>query len=139
MTDASGSSYSETGSLRTAVSRIVDSVGVSEWRRVALAVGVPLLFWLVVEFGANLGFLPLAVAVGLGAYLYTRETARETLAASAHGTGLAGIAVFPIEVYRTVAGGSTASVVDTAIGLSGWLVAGVVLVAFGTWLRRSNL
>ena len=130
--DASGR-----GRPGTAIGGIVDYVDVSERRRRAVAVGVPFLFWLAVELEANLGFLPVGLAAALCAYLYTRASGRETLAASAVGTGSLSIGLYLFQVYRTVAGGSTEAVADTAVRLSGWLLIGVGLVALGVLFRRT--
>jgi hypothetical protein len=82
------------GRHRIAVDSVVESIDGSERRRVAVAAGVPVLFVLVVELGANLGVLPLVVAGALAVYLYTRETGQALLAASAYGTGLLLVGVF---------------------------------------------
>lgn len=100
----------------------VDSVD-AERRRALVVLGVPLLFWLVVESTANPGFLPLVLATGLAAYLYTRRTGRETLAAGAAGTGPLAISLFLLQVYRVGAGGSTEPLADAVARLSGWLLA----------------
>lgn len=139
MTDVRGSGPSPAGPIQSLVGRLVSTVAGNERRRVAVVVAVPLLFWLSVELAANLGFLPLVAAVGLAAFLYTRATGRETLAATAYGTGLLAVAVALIQVYRTVAGGTTASVVDTAVGQWPWAVAGTVLVGIGVWLHQTEI
>lgn len=131
--DASGR-----GRPGTAIGGIVDYVSVSERRRRAVAVGVPFLFWLAVELKANLGLLPVGLAAMLCAYLYTRSSGRETLAASAVGAGSLNIGLYLFEVYRTVAGGSTEPIADTAVRLSGWLLIGVGLVALGVLFRRTD-
>lgn len=125
--------------LRSAVGRLVDFVRVSERRRATVAVGIPLLFWLVVELAANLGFLPLVAAAGLSAYLYTRRTAQETLAASAYGTGLLDTGFYLLQAYRGVAWGSTASLADTVAGLFGWLLTGTILIVLGVWIHGADL
>lgn len=124
--------------MRAAAGRVVDSVHVSERRRVAVAVAVPFLFWLVVELGANLGFLPLVAAAVLGAFRYTRATARGTLAAGAYGTGLLAVGVAAVRIYQSVAGGSTETLADTVARLAGWPLAGVVLIVLGAWLRGAD-
>lgn len=118
---------------RTGAGSLVDSVAVSERRRVLVALGVPLVFCLAVELAANLGVLPLVLAAGLAAYLYTRPTARTTLAAGAAGTGLLLISLFLLQIYSTVAGGSTESLAGTVARLSGWVLLGIVLLALGAW------
>lgn len=138
MTDVRGSDSTSGGAVRSVVGRLVDTVDVGERRRVAVVVAVPLLFWLGAELAANLGYLPLVVAVGLAVFLYTRATGRETLAASAYGTGLLVVAVALIQVYRAVAGGSTASLADTVGGQWPWLLMGVVLIPFGVWLHSAE-
>lgn len=139
MTDTGGASSSGAGPLKVAVGRVVDYVQVSQRRRMALIVGVSFLFWLVIELAANLGIWPLVVAVGLVAYLYVQKTAQETLAASAYGTGLLAVGVAAFLVYQSVAGGSTEPVADTVVRLSGWPLAGIVLIAVGIWLHRVDL
>lgn len=136
--DASGVSRSRGGPIRAAAGRVVDSVSVSERRRAAVVVGVPFLFWLVVELAANLGFLPLVAAAVLSAFLYTRRSARETLAAGAYGTGMLAVGVALFQVYQTVAGGSTEALADTVVRLSGWPLTGVVLIILGAWLHRAD-
>lgn len=139
MTDASGISPSEIGPLQTVAGRVVDYVRVSERRRIAVIVSVPFLFWLLVELAANLGFLPLIVAVGLGAYLYRQETVQETLAASAYVTGLLAISVALFQVYQNVIGGSTEPLIDTIVRLSGWPLTGAFLIVLGVWFHRADL
>lgn len=139
MTDTLGTSSSGADPIRVTVGRIVDYVQVSQRRRVAVIAGVSFLFWLVVELAANLGIWPLVVAVGLVAYLYVQNTAQETLAASAYGTGVLAVGVALFLVYQSVAGGSTEPVADTVVRLSGWPLAGVVLIAAGVWLHRVDL
>lgn len=123
---------------RTAAGHVVEFVAVTERRRVTLAVGVPFLFWLLFELTANLGFLPLALAAGLAAYLYTRETARETLAASAAGTGLLMVGLFLLELYWNGARGSTESLEAVATRSLWWALVGTVLVALGIRFRATN-
>ena len=139
MNGASKASVSRGGPFRAAAGRVVDSVGVSERRRVAVAVGVPFLVWLVVELEANLGFLPLVAAAGLCAFLYKRGTAQETLAAGAYGSGLLLVGVALYQVYQSWAGGSTEVLADTVLRLSGWPLTGAVLIVLGAWLRRADL
>lgn len=139
MTDSSGASVPRVALFRAAVDPVVQFVDVSERRRVTVAVVVPSLFWLIVELAANLGVVPLVVAIGLAAYLYTRDTAQETLAASAYAPGLLAIGVGLFQVFLTVTGGSTEPFVDTVVRLSGWPLAGIALIAFGTWLYRVDL
>ncbi|SFL29079.1 hypothetical protein SAMN04487950_3286 [Halogranum rubrum] len=122
--------------LQSAVGSVVESVGASERRRVLVALGIPLLFWLTVELAANLGFLPLVLAVGLAAYLYTRETEQETLAAGFAGVGLLLASLFLLQLYWVGATGSTEPLADAATRLSGWLLTGVVLLGLGYWLYR---
>ncbi|WP_436908814.1 hypothetical protein [Halosimplex marinum] len=118
---------------RAVAGRVVDFVAASERRRAAVVVGVPLLVWLAVELGANLGLVPLALAAVLAAFLYTRETPRRTLAAGTYGAGLslAGVGLF--EIARSVAGGTTASPTELVAGASPWLLSGVALIALGVW------
>ncbi|QLG29430.1 hypothetical protein HUG10_05660 [Halorarum halophilum] len=125
--------------MRAAAGRVVDSVRVSERRRVAVVVGVPFLFWLVVELAANLGILPLVAAAVLGAFLYTRGTAQDTLAAGAYGTGLLAVGVAAVQLYQSVAGGSTEALADTVARLAGWPLTGVVLIVLGAWLHGADL
>lgn len=139
VTDTAGASRSVAAPVRAAVGRIVDVVEDSEWRRVALIAGVSLLFWLTVELAENLGFWPLVVAVGLAGFLYLQKTARETLAASAYGTGVLAVGVGLFLVYQSVAGGSTEPVVDTVLRVSGWPLAGAVLIGIGIWLHSADL
>lgn len=137
MTDAHGPDPSSAEPARSVVGRFVGIVDVNERRRVAVVVAVPLLFWLAVELTANLGVLPLVAAVGLAVLLYTRSTGRETLAASGYGSGLLAVTVALTQVYRTVAGGSTASVVTTVVGQWPWVLSGIAMIAFGVWLRQA--
>lgn len=125
--------------LRTAAGSVVRSVGASERRRVLVVLGVPFSFWLAVELAANLGFLPLVLAVGLAAYLYTRRTAQETLAASSVGTGLLLVSLFLLQIYWVNAGGSTEPLAGTITRLLGWFLIGTVLIALGWWLYAVSL
>ncbi|WP_167768375.1 hypothetical protein [Haloarcula amylovorans] len=124
--------------LRTAVGPVVESIDVSERRRVLVALGVPLAFWLVIELAANLGFLPLALAVGLAAYLYTRRTAQETLAASFAVTGLLVVALFLLQLYWVGARGSTEPLAGALTRLVGWPLTGTVLMVLGAWLYKAD-
>lgn len=137
MTDASGE-YGP-GLIRAAVRPFVAFVGAGEPRRFAVIVAVSLLFWLVVELGANLGSLPLVVAAALGAFLYTRETAKETIAASAYGTGLLAIGLGLLQVYQILVGGSTESLAGAVVRLAEWPLAGFLLIGFGIWLYVADL
>lgn len=121
---------------RTAVGYVVEFVAVTERRRVIVAVGVPFLFWLLFELNANLGVLPLILAAGLAAYLYTRGTAQKTLAASAYGTGLLMVGLFLLELYWNGARGSTESLEGIATRLLWWVLMGTVLIGLGIWIRR---
>lgn len=103
-----------------------------------VALGVPFLFWLAVELAADLGFLPLVLAVGLAAYLYTRRTALETLAAGAAGAGVLTISLALLRLYWVGARGSTEPLADAATRLSGWFLAGALLIAVGYWLYRAG-
>lgn len=123
---------------RTGAGSLVDSVAVSERRRVLVALGVPLVFCLAVELAANLGVLPLVLAAGLAAYLYTRPTARATLAAGAAGTGLLLISLFLLQSYSTVAGGSTESLAGAVARLFGWVLLGIALLALGAWVSGAG-
>lgn len=125
--------------LRTAVGPIVESVGGSERRRVLVSLGVPLSFGLVVELAADVGFLPLVLAVGLAAYLYTRTTAQETLAASSVGTGLLVVSLFLLQIYWVGARGSTEPLTGAITRLVGWFLTGIVLITLGSWLYNVNL
>lgn len=118
---------------------IVESVGDSERRRVLVSICVPLSFWLVVELTANLGYLPLVLAVGLAAYLHTRTTAQETLAASSVGTGLVVVSLFLLQIYWVAARGSTEPLAGAITRLVGWLLVGIVLIALGSWLYKVDL
>ncbi|WP_205254100.1 MULTISPECIES: hypothetical protein [Halostella] len=88
------------GRSRSAAASVVEAVGGNERRRIIASLAVPLLFWLAVERAANLGALPLVAAAGLAAFLYTRTTARATLAAAAYGTGLLLVGVFLLPCSR---------------------------------------
>lgn len=139
MTDTTGTSSSRTGPLQVTVGRVVDYVQVSRRRRMILIVGVSFPLCLVVELAANLGLWPLIAAAGLLACLYMQKTAQETLTASAYGTGLLAVGVALFQVCQSVAGGSTEPVTDTVVRLSGWRLAGVILVAIGIWLHGVDL
>lgn len=124
--------------LRTAVGPLVEFVGASERRRLAVVLGVPFSFWLAVELAANLGFLPLVLAGGLTAYLYTRQTARATLAAGFAGTGLLLVSLFFLQMYQISAGGSTEPLAGAAARLFGWVLLGTLLLVFGAWLYDAD-
>lgn len=119
------------------VGRLVDYVRGSERRRLALAAGVSALFLLslLASLGPRLGPLPFALAGVLFAYLYTRHSAVATVVAGALGPGVLCLGLFGFQAYWTVATVSTEPVASTFVRLSGWLVAGLALVALGAWLR----
>lgn len=139
MSDPSTSEMRLSGPLRTAAGRTVESLDASERRRIALVIGVPVLFWLVVELAANLGFAPLIAAAALAAFLYTRGTEQETLAAAAYGAGLLAVGVQLFLLYQGVTGGSTDPVADAAVRLIEWPAVGAGLIALGIWIRRTEL
>ncbi|WP_135821554.1 hypothetical protein [Halostella litorea] len=127
--------------VRTATGRVADYVHASVPRRATLALGVSLTFLLCVELAAgdHLGLLPIPLAVGLAAYLYTRRSGQEALAASAYGTGLLAVGLFVLQVYQVVATASTESPAAAAARSGWWLVVGALLTAAGVGIRRLDL
>ncbi|WP_324757702.1 hypothetical protein [Haloarcula montana] len=123
----------------TVVGRAVEFVALTERRRLLVVVGVPVLFVLLFEFVANYGLLVVLLAVGLAAVLYTRSTARETIAASAYGVGVLLIGLFLLELYWNGAQGSTEPLIGTATRVLWRAVVGTVLLGLGLWLRRVDL
>ncbi|MFC6726472.1 hypothetical protein ACFQE1_19315 [Halobium palmae] len=75
----------------------------------------------------------------MAAYLYTRRTGHETLAASFAGTGLSLVSVFLLQIYLVSATGSTESLAEATLRLLGWLSSGTILVVLGSWLYRTDL
>ncbi|ESP87148.1 hypothetical protein K933_15505 [Candidatus Halobonum tyrrellensis G22] len=103
-----------------------------------MAFGVPLVFCLAVLSSSNLGYLVVVLAGGLAAYLYTRRTGRETLAAGLAGSGLLLVALFLLHLYWVGARGSTESLAGAAARLWGWPSAGAVLLALGYWVSGAD-
>jgi len=125
--------------LRTVVGHLVGFVAVTEYRRLLVVVGVPLLFVVLFEFVANYGVLTVLPAVGLACILYTRPTAQKTIAASAAGVGVLLLSLFLLELHWNGAHGSTEPLVGTATRLLWRAVAGTVLVGLGLWVRQVDL
>lgn len=130
----------ETGRVERGVGRTIDYVRGSERRRLAVVVVVSLLFLvsLVGAPGSNLGLLPVGLAIALCLYLYTRSSARATVAASIAGPGVLYLGIYVFQVYSTVATASSEPLVTTLARLSHWLAVGLVLVVLGVWLHRTE-
>lgn len=120
----------------TVVGGVFEFVSLSERRRLIVIVVVSVLFVALFELIANLGVLIVFLAAGLAAFLYTRATAQETLAAGAYGSGSLMISLFLLELYWNWSQGSTASLVDVATEGRWRAVTGTVLVGLGLWLRQ---
>ncbi|MFC7076448.1 hypothetical protein [Haloarcula halophila] len=123
----------------TGVGRAVEFVALTERRRLLVVIRVPVLFVLLFGSVANYGSFVVLLAVGLAAVLYTRSTARETIAASAYGVGVLPIGLFLLELYWNGAQGSTEPLIGTATRFLWRAVVGTVLIGLGLWLRRADL
>lgn len=121
---------------RTVVSHVVEFVAVTERRRLLVVVGVPTVFAILFDLIANYGVLILLLAVGLATVLYTRSTAKETIAASLFGVGVILIGLFLLELYWNGAQGSTEPLIGTATRVLWRAVGGVVLSGLGLWVRK---
>lgn len=121
---------------RTVVGHVVEFVSLTERRRLIVVVGVPVSFVVLFELVANFGVLVLLLAAGLATFLYTRTTAKKTLAASAYATGLLLLGLFTLELYLNWAQGSTEPLIGTATRVLWRAVTGSVLIGFGLWLRH---
>lgn len=73
---------------------------------------------------------PLRAAAGL-VVGYVRGSERRRVAVT--------VGVAPLQIYQSVAGGSTEPLVDTVVRVAGWPLAGVGLIALGVWLHSADL
>lgn len=124
---------------RPIVGRIVTAAAGSERRRLLVVLGVPVLFAALIDLTANFGVGILFVAAGLAAFLYTRPTAQETVAAACYGAGTVLIGLFLLELYLNGAQGSTEPLLGTATRVLWRAVMGASLIGLGLWLRRIEL
>ncbi|WP_254821567.1 hypothetical protein [Haloglomus halophilum] len=124
---------------RTVVGHIVEFVSLTERRRLLVVVGIPVLFVALFELTANFGVLVLLLAAGFATFLYTRTTARKTLAASVYGAGVLMCGLFVLELYLNGAQGSTEPLIGTATRVIWWAVAGTLLIGLGLWVRQVEL
>lgn len=121
---------------RTVAGHMIEFVGITEFRRLLVVVGIPVVFVALLWEGNNLGIAAVFLAAGLATFLYTRPTAQKTIAASAYATGVAMVSLFLLELYWNWSQGSTASLVDVATEGRWRAVTGTVLVGLGLWLRQ---
>ncbi|MXR40660.1 hypothetical protein GRX01_04765 [Halobaculum sp. WSA2] len=121
---------------RTIVNHVVEFVAETRRRRLLVIVGVPTVFAILFDLIANYGILIPLLAVGLATVLYTRSTAKETIAASLYGVGVILIGLFLLELYWNGARGSTEPLVGTATRVLWRAVAGVILGGLGLWVRQ---
>jgi hypothetical protein len=105
---------------------------------VGFIAGIALLFFLFGELTAALGVLPLACAIMLCVFLYTRPTAEATVIASGIGPGVLCLVLYLYDVVRPFEGPSSGYVPLTSLllGKAHWLVVGLPLLLLGAWLRR---
>lgn len=101
-----------------------------------MVVGVPVVFVALFELTANFGVLILFLAAGLATFLYTRRTARKTIAASAYGTGVLMCGLFLLVLYWNGAQGSTEPLIGAVTRVLWWAVTGALLIGLGLWLRQ---
>lgn len=116
------------------VGHIIEFIGLSEYRRLLVVVGIPVLFAVLVWQGNRLGLAAIFFAVCLAAFLYTRPTAQETIAASAYATGVVLIGLVLLGIYWNWSTASTAAWVDNTVRYR--VVTGVLLIGLGLWLRQ---
>jgi hypothetical protein len=132
---SSGKQLSGAEMVRAAVAATVDFLDADEDRRQGLVFVVAFLAWLLVSGPASSDPVALLGAIGLGLYLYTRETARETVEACAWGTGALLVAV-PL---LGLTAGTVPFAGAGAVTVVWSLLVGVSLLVFGIWLRRQDL
>jgi len=127
-----------TGGGEQGVGRIVASVRRSERLRLGVIGGVSLLFFLFGELTANLGVIPLGLAVVLFVFLYTRPSAEATVTASTIGPGLLFFVLYLYDVFRPFEGpiGGYDPFTSLLLRKAHWLVLGIPLLVLGAWLRR---
>lgn len=124
------------GRPRTVAGDVIEFVAVTERRRLGVVVGIPAGFVALFWESNVIGTTVLLFAAGLAVFLYTRPTARKTVAASAYGPGVLMTSLLLLELYWNWAGGSTASLVGIATEGVWRAVGGTVLVVLGLWLRQ---
>lgn len=103
-----------------------------------VVVGVPVAFAALFELVADYGALPLLLAAGLAAVIYTRPTARKTVAAAVYGVGALLVGLFLLELYLNGAQGSTEPLAGTATRVLWRAIAGTALIALGLGIRRAE-
>lgn len=123
---------------QTVVGHGIEFVARTEYRRLIVVIGIPLIFLALLVTGNNLGFAGLLFVVGLVAFLYTRPTVQQTIAASAYATGVLMIGLFLLELYYNGARGSTEPLVGTATRVLWLAVTGTVLTGLGLWIRQAD-
>jgi|AntDeeMetagen134_2_1112570.scaffolds.fasta_scaffold09602_2 protein-S-isoprenylcysteine O-methyltransferase Ste14 len=123
-------------SARTIFGHIIEYVGLTEYRRLVIVLGIPVLFAVLLWEQNVIGTVVVFLGLGLATVLYTRPTAQKTIAASAYATGVLMIGLLLLELYWNWAQAGTAS--QAAIATEGlWqVVAGTLLIGFGLWLRQ---
>jgi len=124
---------------RTVAGDLVEFVALTELRRLIVVVGTPVVFVALLYEQNSLGMAVLLLAAGLATVLYTRTTARKTVAASAYATGVLMISLLLLELYWNWAQGGTASQAAIVTENLWQPVAGTLLIGLGLWLRHIEL
>ncbi len=123
---------------QTVVGHGIEFVARTEYRRLIVVIGIPVVFLALLVARNNLGLSGLLFVVGLVGFLYTRPTAQQTIAASAYATGMLMIGLFLLELYYNGARGSTEPLIGTATRVFWLAVTGTVLTGLGLWIRQAD-
>lgn len=123
---------------QTVVGHGIEFVARTEYRRLIVVIGIPVVFLALLVARNNLGLSGLLFVVGLVGFLYTRPTAQQTIAASAYATGMLMIGLFLLELYYNGARGSTEPLIGTATRVLWLAVTGTVLTGLGLWIRQAD-
>jgi cell division protein FtsW (lipid II flippase) len=121
---------------RPVVGHIIEFIGVSEYRRLLVVVGIPVISAVLLWQRNSLGTAAVLLAVVLAVFLYTRSTARQTIAASTYATGVLLITLFLLALYWTWSQGSTEPLGDVVSRYRWRAVTGALLIGLGLWLRQ---
>jgi hypothetical protein len=125
--------------LRTVAGNIIEFVALTEFRRLIVVIGTPVVFVALLYEQHILGTVVFFLAAGLATFLYTRTTTQKTMAASAYATGVLMIGLLLLELYWNWAQGGTASQATIATENLWQPVTGTLLIGLGLWLRQIEL
>jgi hypothetical protein len=140
---SAGTTLSGGGLARAVAGYVVDWLETNETNRQAVVYGVPALVWFWTAstwsewLGSGAGVASVVAALLL-ALLYSRESAKETLAAALYGSGLV-FASVPVAAAVGAFLTGTVPVVRTALPGPAWFLFAVGLLGAGAWLHGQEV